>query len=97
MQLAENGDRSPAARCAGLPCGAWHAHADNLVPAIESCCNAVRACNECFLQNVAWDPSRSYDVFGSEADKTVVLVHGALAGRQSLVLEAKALAEVGFR
>lgn len=36
-------------------------------------------------------------MYGSEADKAVVLVHGALAGRQSLVLEAKALAEVGFR
>lgn len=60
-------------------------------------CPAVRTCNECFLQNVAWDSSRTYDVFGPADGKPVVLVHGALIGRQCMVLEAKALAEAGYR
>lgn len=57
----------------------------------------VLSCNECYLEHVAWESSRSFDVFGPETGKPVVLVHGALVGRQCLVLEAKALAEAGFR
>jgi len=60
-------------------------------------CAAVLSCNECYLEHVAWESSRSFDVFGPETGKPVVLVHGALVGRQCLVLEAKALAEAGFR
>jgi hypothetical protein len=58
---------------------------------------AVRTCNACFLKNVAWDSSRTYDVLGPADGKPVVLVHGALIGRQCLVLEARALADAGFR
>lgn len=58
---------------------------------------AVRTCDECYLKSTAWDATRSCDVFGQSGDKAVVLVHAALVGRHSLVLEAKALAEVGFR
>ena len=58
---------------------------------------AVRTCNECFLEHVAWDASRTYDVYGAAGDKPVVLVHGALVGRHCLSLEAQALSEVGFR
>lgn len=58
---------------------------------------AVRTCNECFLKNVAWDPTRTYDVFGPEEGKPVVLVHGALIGRHCMVQEAKVLAEAGYR
>jgi pimeloyl-ACP methyl ester carboxylesterase len=58
---------------------------------------AVRTCNECFLKNVAWDPQRTYDVFGPDDGKPVVLVHGALIGRHCMVQEAKALAEAGYR
>jgi hypothetical protein len=57
----------------------------------------VRTCNACFLKNVAWDSSRTYDVLGPADGKPVVLVHGALIGRQCLVLEARALADAGFR
>lgn len=57
--------------------------------------HAVRTCDECYVKSTAWDATRSYDVFG--AGPAVVLLHGALVGRHSLVLEAKALAEVGFR
>jgi hypothetical protein len=59
--------------------------------------HAVRTCDGCYLKSTAWDATRSYDVFGQSGDKAVVLVHAALVGRHSLVLEAKALAEVGFR
>lgn len=59
--------------------------------------HAVRTCDECYLKSTAWDATRPYDVFGQSGDKAVVLVHAALVGRHSLVLEAKALAEVGFR
>lgn len=58
---------------------------------------AVRTCNACFLKNVAWDSSRTFDVLGPADGKPVVLVHGALIGRQCLVLEARALADAGFR
>jgi hypothetical protein len=54
-------------------------------------------CNECFLGNVAWDASRTYDTLGPCDGKPVVLVHGALIGRQCLIHEARALADVGFR
>ncbi|KAF6253263.1 Alpha/Beta hydrolase protein [Scenedesmus sp. NREL 46B-D3] len=57
----------------------------------------LRTCNACFLKNVAWDSSRTYDVLGPADGRPVVLVHGALIGRQCLVLEARALAEAGFR
>jgi hypothetical protein len=57
----------------------------------------VRTCNGCFLKNVAWDSSRTYDVLGPADGRPVVLVHGALIGRQCLVLEARALADAGFR
>uniref|UniRef100_A0A383VKF6 AB hydrolase-1 domain-containing protein n=1 Tax=Tetradesmus obliquus TaxID=3088 RepID=A0A383VKF6_TETOB len=57
----------------------------------------VRTCNACFLKNVAWDSSRTFDVLGPADGKPVVLVHGALIGRQCLVLEARALADAGFR
>lgn len=59
--------------------------------------SAVLTCNECFLEHVAWDPKRTYDVYGPEGGKTVVLVHGALIGRQCLSLEAKELAAAGYR
>lgn len=73
---------------------------------IESACatrlhplhhRAVRTCNTCFLKNVAWDATRTHDVLGPADGTLVVLVHGALVGRQCLVLEARALAEAGFR
>jgi len=59
--------------------------------------HAVLTCNECFLKNVAWDSTRTYDVLGPAHGKPVVLVHGALVGRHCLVLEARHLAAAGFR
>jgi hypothetical protein len=59
--------------------------------------HAVRACNDCFLEHVAWDSTKTYDVFGPEGGKAVVLVHGALVGRHCMVLEARALADAGYR
>lgn len=58
---------------------------------------AVQTCNECFLEHVAWDPKRTYDEYGPEGGKPVVLVHGALVGRQCMLLEARALADAGYR
>jgi hypothetical protein len=85
-------------------CGADAAFVDFCAEGLNlSCCtiiycDAVLNCNECFLEHVVWDSSKTYDVLGPEtADKTVVLVHGALIGRHCLVLEARALAEAGFR
>lgn len=46
---------------------------------------------------MAWDATRTHDVLGPADGTLVVLVHGALVGRQCLVLEARALAEAGFR
>jgi alpha-beta hydrolase superfamily lysophospholipase len=54
-------------------------------------------CNDCFLKNVAWDSSRTYDVLGPADGKVVVLVHGAIVGRQCMIREARALAEAGYR
>jgi hypothetical protein len=73
------------------------------VPACHTCSghavvsHAVRACNDCFLEHVAWDSTKTYDVFGPEGGKAVVLVHGALVGRHCMVLEARALADAGYR
>lgn len=49
------------------------------------------------MEHVAWDPQKTADVYGPEGAKPVVLVHGALVGRQCMALEAKALAEAGYR
>lgn len=59
--------------------------------------HSVRCCTDCFLKNVAWDSTRTYDLLGPADGKPIVLVHGALAGRQCLVLEARAFAAAGYR
>jgi hypothetical protein len=63
----------------------------------QQTCDAVRACNACFLGNVIWDPRRTHDVYGPPSGRPVVLVHGALIGRACMALEARALAAKGYR
>jgi hypothetical protein len=54
---------------------------------------AVRHCNACFLKAVNWDASRTYDVLGPAGGRPVLMIHGALIGRMSMVFEARAMAD----
>jgi pimeloyl-ACP methyl ester carboxylesterase len=57
----------------------------------------VRHCNSCFLRGVCWDASSTYDALGPVGGRPVLMLHGALIGRMSMVHEARAMAEKGYR
>ena len=53
----------------------------------------VRHCNGCFFKGVNWDASKTYDVFGPPTGHPVLMLHGALIGRMSMIHEARAMGE----
>lgn len=57
----------------------------------------LRHCNRCFSSAVNWDSSRDYDALGPRDGPPVLMLHGALIGRMSMVHEARAMADAGYR
>lgn len=90
---------SAAAHPSSCPAALLTSRCHACAAADSACCttHTVLACNACFLKSVNWDAARTHDVYGPEDGQPVVLVHGALIGRQCLAGEARALADAGYR